>query len=74
MFLKALETATATLGDVAKGTRIAYRTIHALKLGSRSVTPTAARRLVRYLRRRSKELARAADRLEASIKKGGRRG
>lgn len=74
MFLRALETATATLGNVAKGTGIAYRTLHALKLGTRRVTPASARKLVRYLRRRSKELARAADKLEATIKKRGRYG
>lgn len=69
-FLRAVGTAVATLGDVAEGSGIAYRTLHALKLGTRRVSPNAARGLVRYLRRRAKALARAADTLDATISKG----
>jgi hypothetical protein len=63
-FLAALETAFATLGDVAKGMGQGYRTLQAYRLGERRVTTSAARKLVSYLRARSAVFAAAADELE----------
>lgn len=71
MFLAAMDKAVATLGDVADGIGVSYRLLHAMKRGDRRMTPQTARRLVRYLRQRSAQIAKAADKLERALGKGG---
>jgi hypothetical protein len=66
-FQGALSVANATPKDVAAGIGRAYRTLHAYREGSRSVTVDAARGLVRYLRQRARRMQEAADALEATI-------
>ncbi len=66
-FRKAAGRATASLGDVSKGIGRGYRMLHAYLRKERNVTPNAARGLIGYLRKRSRELARAADELEAAL-------
>ena len=65
-FKEAVETATATIGDVAQEMGRARRTVHQYLAGERTVTPEAARAMVAYLRLRSEQLTAAADRLEAA--------
>ena len=65
-FTKAVEIATATIGDVAQGMGRARRTVHQYLAGERAVTPEAARAMVAYLRLRSEQLTAAADKLEAA--------
>ena len=65
-FTEAVETATATIGDVAQGMGRARRTVHQYLAGERTVTPEATRAMVAYLRLRSEQFTAAADRLEAA--------
>ena len=65
-FLKTLDVAVATLGDVAEGMGRHYRTIQNYRRGERRVTEDAALALVRYLRIRAAELNQAADELETA--------
>ena len=65
-FIQAVETATATIGDVAQGMSRARRTVHQYLAGERSVTPEATRAMAAYLRLRSAQFTAAADRLEAT--------
>ena len=66
-FRKAALQATASLRDVSKGIGRGYRMLHAYLRKERNVTPEAARVLIGYLRKRSRELARAADELETTL-------
>lgn len=68
-YLEAVEMAQATLGDVARGSGRAERTVHAYKAGDRDVTPEAARALATYLRARGWKLHEMAARLEAAAMK-----
>ncbi len=66
-FRRAAKQATASLGDVARGMGRGYRMLHAYLRKERNVTPEAARGLIGYLRERSRELAHAANELEAAL-------
>lgn len=66
-FRRAAKRATASLGDVAKGMGRGYRMLHAYLRKERNVTHDAARRLVKYLRDRARQLSQAADELEAVL-------
>lgn len=70
-FRTAAKTATATLGDVARGTGRHYRTLMSYQRGERRVTTAAAAALVRYLRNRARQLDKAADDLEAAKREEG---
>lgn len=66
-YLKALELACATLGDVAEGVGLHYRSLQAHQRGERGVSADSARRLVAYLRERARAFSKAADELEAAV-------
>jgi hypothetical protein len=68
-YLKALELALASLGDVASATGEHYRTFQARRRGEIRVVPVAARSLARYLRTRARAFMRAADALEAAAQR-----
>jgi hypothetical protein len=63
----------APLTEVAAGIGRAYSTVQAYKYGQRRVTPTAARDLARWLRKRAQEFERAAEALESAAEKEERR-
>ena len=65
-FARAVEIATATIGDVAQGMGRARRTVHQYLAGERTVTPEATQAMAAYLRLRSEQFTAAADRLEAA--------
>lgn len=66
---KAYERALDTLNlrRVAEWTGRGYSTLQAYRLGTRPVTPAAARELVAYLRYQAESFTEAADRLEAAL-------
>ena len=66
-FARAVQIATETIGDVARGMGRARRTVHQYLAGQRTVTPAATRAMVDYLRARSEQFTAAADRLEAAL-------
>jgi hypothetical protein len=68
-FAKALDLATASTVDVAKGIGRGYRTVMAYRRNDRRVTPDATRRLAVYLRERARAFSKAADELEAAADK-----
>ena len=65
-FARAVEIATATIGDVAQGMGRARRTVHQYLAGERTVTAEAARVMAVYLRLRSEQFTAAANKLEAA--------
>jgi hypothetical protein len=68
-YLKALDVALATLGDVGSATGRAYRTLQAYRRGEAHVPPGVARALADYLRRRAVVFTREADVLERQARK-----
>ncbi len=68
-YLEALEAALANLGTVAEDTGRGYRTIRAYRDGYRRITVGAAKSLADYLRKRSTQLEKAADKLQRAINK-----
>ena len=64
VFIRAMDLATATSGDLAKGAGRTLRTAMYYRSGERRVTPDAARKLADYLRRRSVAFTEIADELE----------
>lgn len=69
MLAKALETATPTLRDVAQWAKLAYGTVRAYRLGSRTAPPEATRAIARALRAHAKGLLEAADRLDSEAER-----
>ncbi|CAN5242035.1 hypothetical protein BH18GEM1_BH18GEM1_08260 [soil metagenome] len=68
-YLKALELACATLGDIADGLGLHYRSLQAHKRGERGVSADTARRLAAYLNSRARAFNKAAEELEAAADK-----
>jgi hypothetical protein len=68
-YLKALELACATLGDVAEGIGLHYRSLQSHKRGERGVSADTARRMAAYLRDRARAFNKAAEDLESAVDK-----
>jgi methylphosphotriester-DNA--protein-cysteine methyltransferase len=66
LFLRALETATDTLGNIARRIGRSPRTFHAYSRREFHVPPKAVHDLARYLRERATALNKTADKLEAA--------
>ncbi len=69
VFQKALDVSVATPSDVAAGIGRAYRTLKSYRDSDRAVTLDAARALSGYLRRKAREMLKAADTIDSVIKK-----
>ena len=67
VFQKALGVAIATPSDVAAGIDRAYRTLKSYRDADRAVTVDAANALSGYLRRKAREMLKAADVLDRTI-------
>jgi Sec-independent protein translocase protein TatA len=68
-FRRALKLAAPQLPEVAKGVGRSVRAVQMYRDGDRRVTPDAARRFARWLRRRARRLDKAADDLERAARK-----
>ncbi len=68
-FRRALKLAVPQLPEVAKGIGRSVRAVQMYRDGDRRVTPDAARRFARWLRRRARRLDKAADDLERAARK-----
>ncbi len=68
-FRRALKLAAPQLPEVATGVGRSVRAVQMYRDGDRRVTPDAARRFARWLRRRARRLDQAADDLERAARK-----
>ncbi len=64
MIAKVLQAATPNLRDLADWAGVSYETARSWRIGRRSPSPDAARKLAKGLRAHARQLNRLADQLE----------